>query len=68
MGPSIDDEQLMALTTNYVANNGDLSLSDDQLETMHSVHGLAALLSGNFQLKYREKTTNSSYYGSIALS
>ncbi|MEP1444747.1 MAG: hypothetical protein ABJK37_01360 [Paraglaciecola sp.] len=55
MGPSIDDEQLMALTTNYVTNNWDLSLSDDQLETMHSVHGLAALLSGNCQLKYREK-------------
>lgn len=58
MGPSIDDEQLTALTTDYVTNNGDLSFSDDQLETIYSVHGLAALLSGNCQLKYREKNND----------
>ncbi len=57
MGPRIDDEQLMTLANNYVANSSDSSFSDIELEKIHTVNGLAALLAGNCQKKYREQNT-----------
>lgn len=57
MGPRIDDEQLMNLANGYATRSSDLSFSDIELEQIHSVHGLAALIASNCQMKYREQNT-----------
>lgn len=47
----------MTLANDYVINSNDLSLSDIELEQIHTVNGLAALLAGNCQMQFRDENT-----------
>ena len=64
MGPRIEDEHLMALSHTYAANSVNLSISDIELEQIHSVHGLSALIAANCQMKFEEQN-NEQYLSTI---
>lgn len=65
MGPKIDDEQLMAAINKYIANPNELSISNAELEQIHSISGLAALLAGNCQARYHQEQNSAQYLSCI---
>ena len=65
IGPKINDVQLMALAIQYVDDKDDFFFSNAELEQIHSVSGLAALLAGNCQAKYHCKEKYDQYLSSI---
>jgi len=51
-GPTIDDNKLTLLAHNYALKQNIEQFDEQQLEQIHSVHGLAALLADNCRERY----------------
>lgn len=65
IGPKVDDVELMEVTNKYIINPTELSISSAELEQVHSISGLAALLACNCQANYHHEEKCDHYLSSI---
>lgn len=58
IGPQVNDKHLLATAKKYVKRSVCNPLTDEELERIHSVHGLSALIVALFQAKYEGENTD----------